>query len=186
MRITSGFLKNRRFQVPKEAVRPTKGQVREAIFSSLGGRCDGLRILDLFAGAGGLGLEAWSRGAELVVFVEKNRKVHQTLKKNIEQLQHDELGRVDCVCGDAIRFLRTPPVPFDLIFADPPYDLPDAMKQTLCGIRDHSVLTTGGTVVYELRSSAPFEIPKEWSLLRNKVFGAARVLMLKLESKDKA
>jgi 16S rRNA (guanine966-N2)-methyltransferase len=185
MRITSGFLKNRRFQVPKEAVRPTKEQVREAIFSSLGGRCDGLQILDLFAGAGGLGLEAWSRGAASVLFVEKNRKVYQTLKKNIADLQHEELGTADCICADAIRFLRTPPQPFDIILADPPYELPDAMEQTLSSILEHSVLTTDGTLVYELRASARFELPAGWCILRNKVFGAARVLILKQESKDR-
>jgi len=71
MRITSGILRNRRFNVPKQDVRPTQERVREAIFSSLGGTCEGMKVLDLFAGAGGLGLEAWSRGAESVTFVEK-------------------------------------------------------------------------------------------------------------------
>ena len=71
MRITSGWLRNRRFEVPKGDVRPTMESVREALFSSLGGSCEGWRVLDLFAGSGALGLEAWSRGAEHVRFVEK-------------------------------------------------------------------------------------------------------------------
>ena len=63
IRVTSGILKGRRFDVVGEAVRPTMESVREAIFSSLGGSCKGLRVLDLYAGSGSLGLEAWSRGA---------------------------------------------------------------------------------------------------------------------------
>jgi 16S rRNA (guanine966-N2)-methyltransferase len=179
MRVVSGILRNRRFQVPKDAVRPTKEQVREAVFSSLGGRCDGWRVLDLFAGAGGLGLEAWSRGAAEVCFVEKNPKVWRVLSDNVEQLREDGLGAVRCVRGDALTFLRSRPPAFDLILADPPYDLPDAMDQTLQGIAAHSVLAPDGRVVYELRSSDRFELPPDWELLRDKVFGAARVLMLK-------
>jgi len=184
MRITSGFLRNRQFNVPKQDVRPTKERVREAVFSSLGGTCEEKRVLDLFAGAGSLGLEAWSRGAESVVFVEKSPAVLKNLQENLQRLDNDELGTVKCIKGDAIRYLARADGPYDLVLADPPYDLPDAMEQTLAGIVEHSVLTEDGLLVYELRSSDAFEVPNDWKLLRDKVYGDTRVLMLKLNNED--
>ena len=184
MRITSGILRNRKFNVPNQEVRPTKERVREAMFSSLGGTCGGLKVLDLFAGAGSLGLEAWSRGAVSVTFVEQNSKVWKNLQGTIQTLESDQLGRAKCIKADAIRYLAQADGPFDLILADPPYDLPNAMAQTLAGISEHSVLTGDGLLVYELRSSDAFEVSKDWKLLRNKVYGDTRVLMLKLNHKD--
>jgi 16S rRNA (guanine966-N2)-methyltransferase len=190
MRITSGLLRNRRFHVPKQDVRPTKEQVREAVFSSLGGSCEGLNVLDLFAGSGGLGLEAWSRGAQTVTFVELNAAVWKNLKQNLALLSpagkpsaHPRapasLGTVKCIKADALKYLERAGGPFDLILADPPYDLPDAMAQTLAGIVEHSVLTEGGVLVYELRSSDTVDVSGEWEIMREKVYGYTRVLMLK-------
>ena len=184
MRVTSGILRNRVFDVPSAEVRPTKERVREAIFSSLGGHCDGLRVLDLFAGAGSLGLEAWSRGAHEVVFVEKSSNVWKNLKKTVEKFQCLELGKVSCVRGDAISFLKRSAGAFDLIFADPPYDLEGAMEGTLAGIVAHSVLTVDGVLVYELRSSDAYEVSKDWIVVRNKVYGDTRVLILRLKRDD--
>jgi len=184
MRITSGILRNRQFNVPKQEVRPTKEQVREAMFSSLGGSCEGLRVLDLFAGAGSLGLEAWSRGAEAVVFVEKDPAVWKNLQQNIRGFECKELGMVKCIKADAIGWLTRNEGPFDLVLADPPYDLPDAMEQTLDGIVRNSVLTDGGIVVYELRSSDTVALSKAWKTIREKVYGQTRVLMLKRNNED--
>lgn len=186
MRITSGILRNRKFNVPSQEVRPTKEQVREAVFSSLGGTCEGLKVLDLFAGAGSLGLEAWSRGAKEVIFVEKNPAVWKNLQENITPLDNADLGTVKCIKSDAIHFLDRASGPYDLIFSDPPYDLPKAMEQTLAGIAEHSVLTDDGLLVYELRSSDTFEISEEWKLLRNKVYGDTRILVLLLNNEDTA
>ncbi len=177
-------MRNRHFSVPKQEVRPTKERVREAMFSSLGGSCEDMKVLDLFAGAGSLGLEAWSRGAESVLFVEQNPKVWKTLQENIQSLLGDGLGTVRCVKADAIGFLKRAGGRFDLILADPPYDLPDAMAQTLAKIAEHSVLTPDGILVYELRSSDAFEVSCDWKLLRDKVYGDTRVLMLKLNTED--
>ena len=170
--------------MPKQEVRPTQERVREAVFSSLGGTCGGQRVLDLFAGAGSLGMEAWSRGAESVVFVEKNPVVWKNLLQNIQSMESGELGEAKCIKADAIRYLERADGPFDLILADPPYDLPGAMEQTLAGIVEHSVLTDSGLLVYELRSSDAFEISGEWKLLRNKVYGDTRILVLQLNKGD--
>ena len=184
MRITSGLLRNRRFEVPNEEVRPTKESVREAIFSALGGNCEGLKVLDLFAGSGALGLEAWSRGAESVTFVEQHSRVWKNLEQNIQQLESSELGATRCVKGDAVRWLNRSGGQFDLIFADPPYDLPDALSNTLEGIATHSVLTRDGILVYELRARGAVEISSEWKVLRDKKYGKTRVLILKLNEEE--
>ena len=89
--------------------------------SSVGFRLEEARVLDLFAGSGALGLEALSRGASSVVFVERSRTALRTLRKNIQILEAQEYCRV--VAGEAIAFLSRPGLqPFDLAFADPPYE----------------------------------------------------------------
>ena len=184
MRITSGILRNRRFQVPDKEVRPTMEAVREAVFSSLGS-VEGLNVLDLFAGSGALGMEAWSRGAGSVTFVEKSVSVWRNLQRNIEELGHTELGHTRVVKSDAVNWLgRAAGGPFDVILADPPYDLPDAMEQTLAGIAAHSVLTPDGILVYEMRAKGEPVVSSDWNVLRDKRYGKTRVLILKLNTED--
>ena len=160
MRITSGQLRNRRFDVPAQEVRPTMEAVREAVFSALGS-VEGLKVLDLFAGSGALGMEAWSRGASAVTFVEKSPQVWKTLQANIGALQGEGLGATTVVKADALRWLARGEGPFDLVLADPPYDLPNAMQETLAGIAEHSVLTPGGVLVYEMRAKGEPVVSKE-------------------------
>lgn len=120
MRITGGTLCGRRLRVPGVGVRPTQDKVRQALFSILGATVDGSRFLDLFAGSGGVGLEAWSRGAENVVWVERDRKVFNVLEYNVQTLCGD--GNA-VICSDVKRFLKNTVLStnFDIIFADPPY-----------------------------------------------------------------
>ncbi len=92
MRITSGILKGRTFKVPKIGVRPTTERTREAMFSTLVAYVPNARVLDLFAGAGGLGLEAWSRGAESVTAVEKVSKHWKNLEQNFQTLEAGSTG----------------------------------------------------------------------------------------------
>ena len=172
--------------VPKVEVRPTMESVREAVFSSLGGSCAGLKVLDLFAGSGALGMEAWSRGADSVTFVEQHSAVFRNLQQNIESFACDELGETRCIKADVIRWLERATGAFDLILADPPYDLPDAMRGTLEGILQHSLLTVQGTLIYELRSSGAIEVPEGWRVVRDKTYGKTRVLMLKLSQEEEA
>ncbi len=183
MRITSGFLRNRRFQVPDQEVRPTMEAVREAVFSSLGS-VEGLDVLDLFAGSGALGMEAWSRGAESVTFVEQHSNVWKNLQRNLEELSHPDLGSTQVIKSDAVRFLKRAGGPYDLILADPPYDLPDAMENTLAGIAGHSVLKPDGILVYEMRAKGDPEVSKDWKVLRDKRYGKTRVLILKMNTED--
>lgn len=123
MRIIAGLYGGRRLVAPKGLIaRPTQDRVREAWFSILGAEVEGAKVLDLFAGSGALGLEALSRGALRADFVEKARSSLEALEKNVAGL--DVAGRVTIVKGDALKVVEaiTPGV-YDLVFADPPYDL---------------------------------------------------------------
>jgi 16S rRNA (guanine(966)-N(2))-methyltransferase RsmD len=125
MRIISGRFRSRRLLSPKDAAttRPIPDRVKESLFSMLRGNCEGAKVLDCFAGTGAIGLEALSLGAEHVVFVEKDRKAADMLRKNIESLEVGE--ETDVVEADALgpAALARCPRPVDLAFFDPPYPL---------------------------------------------------------------
>jgi len=122
MRIIAGRWRGHRLKPLRgRGVRPTTDRVREAWLGSVGREVEGARVLDLFAGSGALGLEALSRGASEVVFVERARGALGTLKANIRLLGAEAECRV--VAGDAMAFVqRLEPDSFDLALADPPYE----------------------------------------------------------------
>lgn len=121
MRIISGKYKGHQLvSFQAEHIRPTTDRVKESLFNMIQHEIDGARVLDLFCGTGNLGLEALSRGAREVVFVEKNRKSILILEKNLAKLKVVEPHSV--VQKDVLTFLRNyEGEPFDLIFADPPF-----------------------------------------------------------------
>jgi 16S rRNA (guanine966-N2)-methyltransferase len=121
MRIIAGRWRGRRIAAPPgRDVRPTADRVRESWMSILTPVIPGARVLDLFAGSGALGLEALSRGATHVTFVERSSRVARVLEANVTAL--DAADEVTIVRGDALRFVRQHAgAPFDLALADPPY-----------------------------------------------------------------
>jgi 16S rRNA (guanine966-N2)-methyltransferase len=125
MRITGGQARGIPLLVPKgDAVRPATDAMRQAVFSSLGARVAGARFWDLFAGSGAYGLEAFSRGAAGGVFVEKNIRAVESIRRNIaavcKSLGRDE-GDLRAVNADATTVAPGPAA--DLVFIDPPYEL---------------------------------------------------------------
>ena len=175
MRITSCILKGRQFKVPKTGVRPTTERTREAIFSSLVAYVPGARVLDLFAGAGSLGLEAWSRGAASVTAVEKSSRTWKILSENFQTLESDELGQWDAVRADVYAYLKRPVGPFDLIFADPPYDEVDLPRLLDAAA---PALAPDGVLVFEMRNKGSYTVPPEWVSLKEKKYGSTRVIFL--------
>lgn len=151
-------------------------QAREAVFSSLASRVPGARVLDLFAGSGSLGLEAWSRGAAGVTAVEKVSKHWKILQENFQTLAGDpDLGPWQAVQADAYDFLRRGAGPFDLIFADPPYDEADLTKLLELAA---GALAPDGLLVFEMRSRGAYSLPAGWSLIKEKAYGGTRMLYL--------
>ncbi|MEZ5295462.1 MAG: 16S rRNA (guanine(966)-N(2))-methyltransferase RsmD [Ilumatobacteraceae bacterium] len=124
MRVVAGELRGRLFDAPPGMdTRPTTDKVREAMFNALGS-LDVIRdavVADLFAGSGGLGIEALSRGAAQVVFAERDRTALRTLRDNLRNL--DLLDRSRVVQGDAVVAARS--ITADVVLADPPYDFDD-------------------------------------------------------------
>lgn len=158
MRIIAGLHRGRKLKPIKGTkIRPTADRVREAIFSVLGARLPGAVVLDLFAGSGALGIEALSRGAANVTFVEKDLEAVNLIKSNLSLL--GEEARSSVLKGDALRMcekLGRESKRFDIIFADPPYkaDYHDKLTEV---ILENRLLATGGVIVYETRPDYQFK-----------------------------
>ncbi len=154
MRIISGRLRGRDLGRVPDGVRPTTDRVRESLFSSLGS-VDGCNVLDLFAGTGALGLEAYSRGAESVVFVERSKRVARALKKRIEAFGLEGESSIRVVETDARRAVARLSAgdagPFDLAFIDPPYveGRESEREPALEALFASSLLVPDATVVVE-------------------------------------
>lgn len=128
MRIIAGRWKGRQLKALKgRGIRPTTDRVRESWMSAMGGRMDGLRVVDLFAGSGALGLETLSRGADHVTLVERARGSLRVLEGNVALL--DAGPDVTVVADDVHHYLRrVEPGTFDVALADPPYGTGDALR----------------------------------------------------------
>lgn len=165
MRVIGGEAKGRRLKVPRgRATRPTADLVRESLFNILAPRVAGARVLDLFAGSGGVGIEALSRGASEAVFVESDPRALAALKENLDALGLVDRARV--IGRNAVRALeglRASGERFDLIFADPPYHGPLA-GETLAALTDGALLTPHGVLVMEHFAKHP--LPKSAGVLR--------------------
>ena len=176
MRIIAGEMKGRKL-LAAEHLRPTTDRVREALFSILGGMLSG-RFVDCYAGSGAVGLEARSRGAD-VIFVERDPDSLATLRENIERL--DVQGRVTVVPADSLRFLKSPeaatalnpvawPEPAAVIFADPPYDY-HAQEKLLRVLAATPIAGPETVLVVERRTGVRTRTPDTLSLEREVDYG---------------
>lgn len=120
IRICGGIYRSRKIICPSKGVRPTSSYVKEAIFSTLGEDMDGSKVLDLFSGSGNLGIEAISRGAGEVVFVDKSGRCIHTIEENLNSLGAKD--KATLIHSDAGAFIHKCTKRFDIIFMDPPYN----------------------------------------------------------------
>ena len=174
-RVIAGVAGGRRLKVPPVGVRPTGDRAREALFNSLGTLLDleGAAVLDLYAGSGALGLEALSRGAAEVMLVESSPRVLPVLKANLATVGLPG-GRVVAGSVPTVVAGRAPRA-FDVVLADPPYDVPDdEVLGVLRGLVDGSWLAPGAVLVVERSSrDQPFEWPTPLTGLRDRRYGEA-------------
>jgi len=178
MRVIGGELGGRRLVAPRGwRVRPTSDRAREAIFSSLGERVVGARVLDLYCGTGSLAIEALSRGAAAAVLVDRDTR---PALGNVERLGLRERARL--VRADAARWLagatRTGER-FDLVFVDAPYRLADRVKEPLDSLLP-AVLAADGRVIVESPAARPLRL-EALELLRKRRYGAADVAVYAAE-----
>lgn len=185
MRIVGGRHRGRALRVPSGvALRPTADRVREAVFNILdhgpdwAGVADAA-VLDLFAGTGAYGLEALSRGARHVTFVDHHPAAVAGIKAALATL--GEGHRSTVLRMDAARLPEPPPavaVPADLAFLDPPYGS-DTVLPTLTGILARGWMAPGALVVLEVAARERFHEPPGARILDQRVYGAARVIFLR-------
>ncbi|MFC6237827.1 16S rRNA (guanine(966)-N(2))-methyltransferase RsmD [Longivirga aurantiaca] len=179
-RIIAGSARGRRLAVPPSGTRPTADRVREALMSALThelGSLGGAAVADLYAGTGAVGLEALSRGAAHALLVDKERKAVETLRANVEAVGVP--GAV-VLADDVVRLTGSVPpalarAPYDLVFADPPYDVADdVVVQVLTGLASHGWLADGALVVVERarpRRGATFAWPDGYEPGKDRTYG---------------
>ncbi len=184
MRIISGFARGRRLQTPPSgslSIRPTADRAREGIFNILGDKVRNATVLDLFAGTGAFGLEAFSRGASYVILVDNNQVSLQLLQKNsMKCLQgYHGPGELRLVQHDLQKPLSSSLLPenmtgnFDIIFADPPYDKKLSLK-VLNHIDASDLLHKNGMAIIEERKNVT--LPEQFSslyCLDKRIYGEA-------------
>jgi 16S rRNA (guanine966-N2)-methyltransferase len=181
MRVMSGSARGTMLHVPRSELRPTMDKVKGAIFSSLQDLIPDARVLDLFAGTGSLGIEALSRGAAEVVFVESDRHACDTIRKNLEKTRLE----ANIHNGDVFSYLDrlATRASFDLILADPPYAKyegeRDFTPELLANQGLRNALKPGGIFVLEHLPGKELPAYAEWDCFRDKRYGATAVAFLR-------
>lgn len=174
-RIVAGAAGGRRLTVPPSA-RPTTDRVREALFNVLSARLDfdGLRVLDLYAGSGALGLEALSRGAASVLLVDSDRRAADVIARNIATVG---LPGATVRRGSVVSVVAGPPSPVDLVLADPPYEVGNAeVESVLSALGSNGWLARDAVAVIErAAASPPLNWPAGWDVWPQRRYGDTRL-----------
>ncbi|NOD85789.1 16S rRNA (guanine(966)-N(2))-methyltransferase RsmD [Ruegeria sp. HKCCD6119] len=155
-------------------LRPTTDRVRESLFNVLSHQIefDGLRVLDLFAGTGALGLEALSRGASHVTFVDDGRVAQGLIRKNIDLTRSAD--RTDLIRRDATRLGDNPGAPYDLVFLDPPYG--KSMGQKAVAALANGWIADDALLVWE--ENAPMQAPAGFKLHNSRKYGDTHISLM--------
>ncbi|HEV2289088.1 MAG TPA: 16S rRNA (guanine(966)-N(2))-methyltransferase RsmD [Candidatus Acidoferrales bacterium] len=161
MRVIAGKFKSRRLHPPRGiALRPTSDRLRETLFNILGPTVEGSLFVDVFAGTGAVGIEAISRGAEQVIFIEKNTSAAELIRENLKSLRI--VGGVAVLPFEVIRGLKqlaAQRILADLIFLDPPYAQPADYLHVLEFISESHLLAPGGLLIAE--HARKMELPEK-------------------------
>jgi len=180
MRVIAGSAGGVRLAVSKRGGRPTMDRDKAAIFSSLGDTIIGASVLDLFAGSGALGIEALSRGASSVLFVEQNRQSIEVIQKNLAKTRLEGCVRRQ----DVFDFLRISSgiAKFHVVFADPPYEKIKSGERFTGTLLTNKALVQllepDGVFILEKRSAEALSEMKLWRVVRQKAYGATEILFL--------
>lgn len=191
LRITGGSLKGRLIRAPSHThTRPTQARTRQSLFNSIQADVPEARVLDLFAGSGGLGFEALSRGAREAVFVEKDKGTCRLIQKNAEELGVTQQVRVLQASLEENKVRWSSYGAFDLILADPPYGS-GWETQLLPWLARHELVVAEGLIIIEWapREAKVSEIPSyedakiRFSLLKEKTYGDTQITIFQTELK---
>jgi 16S rRNA (guanine966-N2)-methyltransferase len=182
LRIVAGNWRSRLLDIADvEGLRPTSERVRETLFNWLAPHLQGARCLDAYAGTGALGLEALSRGARSVLFLERSRVAAQQLRHNIELL--DARGATVRE-GDARIYLRNAEASqYDIAFLDPPF-ADDLYEETCRLLSEKNLLADGARVYLELPKGRDVALPQGWQILKDKKAGNVRYMLVGVDRSD--
>jgi len=178
MRIIAGQWRGRKLQAPPGIqTRPTADRTRETLFSMLASRLgsfDGLRVADLYAGSGALGLEALSRGAAHVTFVENDRAALGAIEANVKALEAQDRAVVRAMSAKSLPGAAV----FDLLFADPPYGAGSgsAAAEAVAGAQ---WLSPGGWMAVETARGEDVAAPEGWTIDATRDVGRAKLTLLR-------
>lgn len=184
MRIITGTLKGRQIHIPNTLdVRPTSDRTKEGLFSTIEARkyIRESRILDLFAGSGNLGIEAISRGAKSVLFVDYDRNNIQLIEKLADEFEIAD--RVRAVTTPVENFLQGPAVPYDFIFSDPPYDYP-LMHEMITDILSKGWIHENGWLILEHDKRHDFTEHEQCIIIKNYGRTTVSIFGPEIENKD--
>ena len=189
MKVSGGKFKGRRIRsLPKNQetalLRPTTGRVKESVFSILEPYLYGAKFLDLFAGTGNVGIEAISRGADFVVFVESDRRFCNLIKKNLEALGV-ERHRYRVICKDyidALKKLAKKREVFDFIYADPPYEK-NYYTKVINLVKNLGILDRDGLLILEEPKKAPFTATSGY-VVERRHYGTTTVTFVNFGDED--
>ena len=156
-------------------LRPTSDRAKETLFSWLQFEIQNKVCLDLFAGTGGLGFEALSRGAAHVTFVEKDKGLFKNILKNIQDLEYQ--NNTEVACSSAIKWMKTNKRQFDFIFLDPPFDQVH-YEGLLSSIKTGGLLSEGGRIYLETDKRTEVALSKNQIILKDKIIGDVRLMIL--------
>ena len=180
MRVIAGSAKGRTLDAPRNGTtRPATDRIRESLFAILEPILDDARVLDLFAGAGTLGIEALSRGAASAVFVERSAEALKALRKNLAATGFTDRTQVSA--ADVLAFLDAVAGPFDLVFCDPPFADVAVLEATLAHSRLMSALAPEASVVARVMKKHQPKLPDRARLLRVKEIGEETLLFLRYD-----
>lgn len=182
MRVVAGSHRSRKLKAPVgKNTRPTTDKVKGAIFNMIGPYFDGGKALDLYAGSGGLGIEALSRGIDYTYFVDNNYQALKTIKENLTFLNLNE--QADVLKKDANQALQTfadQGIQFDLVLLDPPYAKQE-LAQQLQTMIDDNILAPEAMIVCEVDKDVEIDVPKKMKLLKNSLYGITKILIYQFE-----
>lgn len=182
MRIIAGLAKGRNLISPSGATRPTSDRAREALFSTLEsefGSINDLTVLDLYCGSGAVGAEALSRGAAVVYAVDNDEKATSVTRQNFALLENiSGIGTTSVITSSVGKFLdKTSELKFDVVFLDPPYDLPNnEIEKTLSSLVKNGFLKSSAVIAIERDSkSKRLNLPLGLKELKERKYGAATI-----------
>jgi len=176
MRVLAGKYKSKKIQtINNSNTRPMMSKVREAIFNSIQFLIDDKDVLDLYAGSGSLGIEALSRGAKFVTFVEKSKECIEILNKNLKEFENNFI----ITSSPVDTFIKSSINTYDIVFYDPPYELDKNIVQKEINNLENLLNDSSYVIIHRHKVSSEIEFSKNYEIHREKNYGQSKIIILR-------